>query len=154
MFPAAAKVVASTTLVKQLNSIHAEVSLLVDENTGAVVDLSFDTTAASSSAAHSGGDNKSGSNHLNSQHHQDGNGDGEQHNPQISNNPIAQGPSNGDNRNDTNYQYAPNTVVIPGTMRVGYEMPIPWEEVLAMHVMEQEADPLHVLRAQVLTAMC
>jgi len=44
-------------------------------------------------------------------------------------------------------------VVGPGELNVLYELPVLWEECLALHVLELEGDPVDVLKAQVLTLL-
>jgi len=106
-FAGAAKVVAGTTLAKQLQQVPVEVPLLIDKRTGNTIDISASGTGALPPAGTGTGFTS-----------------------------IA-GPHQGLDE------------TAPHVLRVVYELPVLWEEVLAKHLLEADSNPVDVLRAQV-----
>ena len=106
-FASTLKAIAGTTLLKQLQQMKMEVPLLVNQQTGLVIDI---TT----------GNKTRGS---------------------YESVPVE------------DRQRQEEIILLNGGMRIVYELPVAWEEILAKHVLEADCNPVEMLRSQVLTLL-
>ena len=106
-FSSTLKAIAGTTLLKQLQQVKMEVPLLVNQQTGLVIDI---TTGNKTRGV-------------------------------FESIPIE------------DRQRQEEILLLNGGMRIVYELPVAWEEILAKHVLEADCNPVEMLRSQVLTLL-
>ena len=106
-FASTLKAIAGTTLLKQLQQVKMEVPLLVNQQTGLVIDI---TTGNKTRGV-------------------------------FESIPVV------------DRQRQEEIILLNGGMRIVYELPVAWEEILAKHVLEADCNPVEMLRSQVLTLL-
>ena len=106
-FASTLKAIAGTTLLKQLQQVKMEVPLLVNQQTGLVIDITTGNKARGV----------------------------------FESIPVE------------DRQRQEEILLLNGGMRIVYELPVAWEEILAKHVLEADCNPVEMLRSQVLTLL-